>query len=54
MKQGYLGEVVMSRSARLLRFLIYLYIIVGVIMVIIRKRGFFSPLFKSYRKILSL
>ena len=33
MKQGFLGEVAISKSARLLRYLIYAYIIVYVVRV---------------------
>lgn len=38
MKQGYLGEVELSKSAKLLRFLIYVYIVVCVVRVSIRKQ----------------
>jgi len=40
-KQGYLGEYIMSRSTQVLRLVIYLYIIVGVLTVVVNQNKVF-------------
>lgn len=39
MREGYLGERVMTRSTRILRIVIYAYITVAVLRVIVKRNG---------------